>query len=80
MSRFDELLAELRQRRDELRVQMHLASKDLQDEWDEIEEKWDRFSARAGFEETEEGIEEALEKLGHELKLGYQRLRDAIRD
>ena len=80
MSGFDDLLAELRQRRDELRVQMHLASKDLQDEWDEIEEKWDRFSARAGFEETEEGIEEALEKLGDELKRGYQRLRDAIKD
>ena len=80
MSGFDELLAELRQRRDELRVKMHLASKDLQDEWDEIEEKWDRFSAREGFEETEEGIEEALEKLGHEVKRGYQRLRDAIKD
>lgn len=80
MSDFDDLLDDLKQKRDELRVKMHLASKDLQDEWDEFEEKWERFSNRADLGATGEGLEEAFEKLGHEIKLGYERIRDALKD
>lgn len=80
MSEFDDLLDDLKQKRDELRVKMHLASKDLQDEWDEVEQKWERFSSRADLGATGEGLEDALSQLGHELKLGYQRIRDALKD
>ena len=80
MSEFDDLIEDLKQKRDEIRVKMHLASKDLQDEWQEFEQKWEKFSNRADFESTGEGLEEAFEKLGHELKLGYQRIRDALKD
>lgn len=76
----DELFAELKQKRDELRVQMHLASKELKDEWDEFEGKWDDFSQKANLGATGEGLGEAMEKLGQELKLGYQRIRDALKD
>ncbi len=79
MADIDDILEDLKQRRDELRVQMHLASKDLQDEWEELEGKMKEFSERAQIEATAEGIGDALGGLGHELKLGYERLRDAIK-
>ena len=80
MSEFDDLISELKQKRDELRVQIHLATKEAQDEWQELEEKMDDFVSRADLGKTGEGIGDALEKLGDELKLGYQRIRDAIKD
>lgn len=80
MSDLDDLLDDLKRRRDELRLQMHLASKELRDEWDELEDKMDEFRRRAQFEETGKGVGSALESLGHELKLGYDRLRKAVAD
>lgn len=86
MTSVDELLEELRQKRDELRVRIHLGSRELKEEWDELEEKMDEFSGKArkladdaGLRETGEGLNEALRKLGQELKLGYERLRKALR-
>lgn len=80
MSEFDDLIDELKQKRDELRLKIHLASKDAQDEWQELEEKMQDFSSRAELGKTGEGLGEALGKLGLELKLGYQRVRDAIKE
>jgi vacuolar-type H+-ATPase subunit D/Vma8 len=80
MSEFDDLVADLKQKRDELRLQIHLASKEVQDEWEELEEKMQDFSSRAELGRTSEGIGDALGKVGQELKLGYQRVRDAIKE
>ena len=80
MSEFDDLVSDLKRRRDELRVKIHLASKEAQEEWQELEEKMDDFVARAELGKTGEGIGDAVGKLGQELKLGYQRVRDAIKD
>jgi len=80
MNRFDDLIADLQQKRDELRVQIHLASKDIQDDWEELEDKMEDIAEKAGLEETSEGIGDAIELLGDELKNGYQRIRDAIKE
>ena len=80
MADFDDLIEELKQRRDELRVRMHLASKEVQDEWEELEDKMEGFVSKAQLGETGEGVGKALEQLGHELKLGYERVRDAIKE
>ena len=80
MSDFDDLIADLKQKRDELRVQIHLASKEAQDEWEELEDKMQDFMSRADLARTGEGIGGALGNLGNELKLGYQRIRDAIKE
>lgn len=87
MADFDELLEELRQKRDELRVQLHLASREARDEWEELEDKMEEFSGKAkqfagdaGIRETGEGLGRALGQLGNEIKLGYERIRKAIRD
>ena len=80
MSDFDDLIDDLKRRRDELRVQMHLASKEIQEEWEDLEKKAQHFLAKAEIKKTGEGVGEALGDLGEELKRGYERIRDAIKD
>ena len=87
MSELDDLVQELKQKRDELRVQVNLASREIKDEWEDLEEKLEEFSAKtkefageAGLKETGEGVGQALGQLGHELKLGFQRVRDALKN
>jgi len=72
MTDFDDIVDELKQKRDELRVQMHLASKEVQEEWTELEGKMEHFTSKASMGETGEGVGKALGQLGHEL--------DAIKD
>ena len=78
-----ELKADLRQARDELRVQMHLAKADARDEWDKLEDQWDEFEKKMdkvedAAEDAAEDVGKALSTLGEEIKAGYQRIRDAI--
>ena len=87
MSELNELFEELKQKRDELRVQMNLASREVKDEWEDLEEKMEEFSGKArefagdaGLKETGHGVGQALSQLGNELKLGYQRIREAMKD
>lgn len=80
MADFDDLMEELKQKRDELRVQMNLASRELKDEWDELEEKMEEFSEKASLEETGKGLSKAVGQLGQEIKLGYERLWKAVKD
>jgi vacuolar-type H+-ATPase subunit D/Vma8 len=80
MSDLDDIFEDLKQKRDELRLQMHLASKEAKDEWDELEEKMEEFSEKAKLDETGQGVGKALGQLGHEIKLGYERLWTAVKD
>jgi hypothetical protein len=80
MSDLDDLIEDLKQQRDELRLQVHLASKEAKDEWDELEEKMEQFTANAKLDETSADVGKALGQLGHELKLGYQRIWKAVKD
>ncbi len=87
MTDYDDMIEELKQKRDELRLQMHLASKEVKDEWEELEEKMEDFSGKAKqfssdakLKETGAGIGDALGQLGGELKRGYDRIREALRD
>ena len=80
MSDLDDLVEDLKQKRDELRLQMHLASKEAKDEWDELEAKMEDFTEKAKVSETSAGVGKALGQLGHELKLGYDRIWKAVKD
>lgn len=87
MGDFDELIGELKQKRDELRVQINLASREAKDEWQELETKMEQFTAKtkdfandARVKETREGVSEALTELGGEIKKGYERLKLAAKD
>ncbi len=87
MAEIDEIIEELKQKRDEIRVQINLASKEVKDEWEELEEKMEDFSGKAKqfaddaeLKKTGAGIGDALGQLGSELKHCYDRIRDALRD
>ena len=87
MSDLDDLVDDLKRKRDELRLQVNLASREIKDEWKELEEKMDEFSGKvskfagdAQLKETGEGLGHALGQVGQELKHGYERIRDAIKD
>ncbi len=87
MTDFDDIVEELKQKRDEARVQIHLASKEIKEEWEELEEKMEDFSGKAKqfaddaeLKKTGAGIGDALGQLGGELKRGYERIREALSD
>lgn len=63
-----------------LGVQANLASRQIMDEWRELDDKMEDFLAKTKLGETGEGMGSALGQLGHELRQGYDRVRDAIKD
>lgn len=78
MPDFGNVVEDLRRARDEIRLKIHLGSKDLQDQWADLETRWKRFEARAQLGRTAEDVTDAVRILGSELKEGYERLRKAL--
>lgn len=80
MSEYDRILEQLKQKRDELKLQMHLAGKDLEDDWEDLETKMKRFAEKAELQRSGEGLSDSMRSLGRELKEGYDRVRRALKD
>ncbi len=80
MSEYDRIVEQLKQKRDELKLQMHLAGKDANDEWQDLEKKMKRFVEKAELQRSGDGVGDALQSLGRELKDGYERMRRALKD
>ena len=59
-----DLRKKLKTLRDELELQIHLGSKDAQQEWEALESKWIDFASRTGLDETAEDVGSALDLLG----------------
>lgn len=86
MSTFDELQAlmdSLQEARGRLQVQVNLAGKELRDEWDEVEGKWERLRSQMKAIKDEVGDigEDAVAAasfLGQEIKEGYARLKQRL--
>ncbi len=78
MTDTSKILEDLKTKRDELALQIHLGSKEAKDEWVKLEGKWNEFSKNAQLDKTSSGLGDALSALGHELKEGYERLRKAL--
>jgi hypothetical protein len=79
----EELADDLRQHRDELRLQLHLAGAEAKESWEDLEKKWDRFEGKAALLRKEAKsaggeIAAATKLLGSEIKEGYQRLRKLL--
>ena len=78
-----EILDELRTTRDELRLQMHLASAEARDEWEVLDKKFEHLRSRAtqvgeATGEVAEDVGGALGQGGEELRKGYKRIRKAL--
>lgn len=74
------LSEQLRQQRDELKVQVHLAKEDLKDEWADLEQRWDQFRGKVGqagqdAEDVKQDIAQAASDLGQEIRKGYDRIK-----
>ena len=78
MGEISELLQRLKHQREELALKIHLGTMEAKQEWEIIEQKWQKFAARAELEESGEGISDALKLLGSELKQSYERIRKAM--
>lgn len=77
MSDFDDLMDTLRQKRDELKLKLHLAGKDAEDEWDEIIADWHKFVSASQLDKSAEEVGEAARELGQRIKAAYDRARKA---
>ncbi len=82
-STLENLVSELKQQRDELKLQMHLASMEARDEYDRLSDKCDELSDQcepvtSAVEETAENLVSALSLAAGELKVGFQRVRKAM--
>ena len=76
----DEIIETLKQRRDELSVQVHLGTAEVRDLWQETEEK--RRHLRYQLDKIDQETGDAAKDVGatamlvaEELKRGYERLR-----
>ncbi len=78
MTDIDKLVMELQQKRDELALQVHLGSREAQQEWSALEHKWEKFAADARLENSTDSISAAASALGNELKAAYERIKKAV--
>ncbi len=69
---------ELQTLRDDLKVRIHLGSKELQDTWAHFEAQWRRFQAQAELDKTASNVGTASQLLAAELKEGYERIKKAL--
>ncbi len=87
----DEVLSFIKRQRDELKLKMHLAEKDAQDEWHVLEQKWKGIERRAeplsgaikeaatsAKDEAKNVASAALDVAARELKQGYEKLRGLL--
>ena len=78
MANFEKIAEDLKQNYDELKLKVHLGSKEAQDEWAELQERWNHFESQANLKKSREDVGDALEILGSELKDAFNRIRKAL--
>lgn len=74
---------QLRTLRDELNVQLHLASQDLKDQWERLERGWSHVESRAKQigdvgDDVAHEVRETLHVLTDQLKGGYERIKQLL--
>ena len=78
-----ELISDLKQQRDEIRVRLHLGGQELKEEWEKLDDKLNELSHRYdplkdAVEETAEDVWESLRLIGSEIKDGFNRIRKSL--
>jgi predicted nucleic acid-binding Zn-ribbon protein len=73
----------LRQLRDELRVQAELGRAELRDFWSDLERRWHQLEgrmklARDAAREDSQNVREAARLLAHELRESYEHMRKRL--
>ena len=78
MSGLQTFLDELRQTRDEISMKVHLGSKDIQDQWSDLEAGWERFRSEAELDRPARDVSDTVRILGAERKKGFERVRRTL--
>ncbi|WP_198243064.1 hypothetical protein [methane-oxidizing endosymbiont of Gigantopelta aegis] len=81
---FEEIAEKLKQERDELKVQLHLASMEVKEEWEKAEKKWEKVAdviedVADDTKETAEDVIEAAKVIGDELSAAYKRITERLK-
>ena len=73
---FIEFARSLRRDRDRLVIQLNLAQKEVRDEWERIEDKWDEFehAVASASKETKDRVNEA----GEDIREAYRKLENKV--
>ncbi len=79
----ENLISTLKQERDELKLRMHLASMEAQQEYEKVSEQLDKLSdecepVTSAVGETADNVLSALGLAAEELRDGLTRVRDAV--
>ena len=79
----NELISDLKQQRDELRVRLHLGGQELKTEWEKLDDKLNQMShrfdpLRDAVGDTAEDVWDSLKLVGGEIKEGFRRIRQAL--
>ena len=80
----DDIVESLKQQKDEIKLQIHLARAEARDEWPELEKKFDDFKIKADSLRKEAGettgdVTEAAKLVGEEIKHGFDRMLKLIK-
>jgi len=78
MPDFSGLVEELKRTRDEIKLKIHLGSKDIQDEWSGLEQRWRAFESRAELDRSARDVSDAVKILASELKDAFAKVRKAL--
>jgi hypothetical protein len=78
MADLDKLKQDLQRARDEIALQVELASMEAREQWEPLEKLWGDFQDKAKLEESADSISGALSLLGDELSNGYKKIKKAI--
>ncbi len=82
-STFSRLMSELKQQRDELKLQIHLGSEELKDEWGKLDQQLTQLNdkyqpLKNAVGETAEDVWESMKLVGGEIKDGFRRIRKEL--
>ena len=84
-SELETIIDNLKFQRDEINLQMHLASMDAKDEWEKAEEQWDDLKDKVEdiadeAKETGEEFVDAAKTIAEEITLAYGRIKERLKD
>ena len=79
----DDVIQSIKQLRDELKLQLHLAGAETRDEWEKVEHKFEQFKSKADTVRHEMGdasgdLLAALKITADEIKNSYNRIRKVL--
>jgi hypothetical protein len=72
------IMSELQQKRDEIKLQLRLGSMEAEEEWDMLVADWDKFLSRSQFDQTAEEVGDAARDMGLKMKAAYDKARKTV--